>query len=78
MTEKHLDDLAEQIERSLKSDDVSARDRSLLEQVQSELQAPSASLRNRLTQAVDRLEGEHPRLTELLSKALDALSDVGI
>jgi hypothetical protein len=88
MPEKHLEDLADQIESSLQSDDVSERDRAVLEQVQSELHtvlaapapltsAPS-SLRDRLGQAVDRLEGEHPRLTELLSKALDALSDVGI
>lgn len=88
MPHKHLEDLADQIESSLQSDDVSERDRGVLEQVQSELQtalaAPTrlanspASLRDRLGQAVDRLEGEHPRLTELLSKALDALSDVGI
>ena len=85
MPHKHLEDLANQIERSLQSDHVSERDRSVLEQVHSELQttlarpaSPPASLRDRLSHAVDRLEGEHPRLTELLSKALDALSDVGI
>lgn len=88
MPPKHLEDLADQIESSLRSDDVSERDRVVLEQVQSDLQtalaAPAqltsspASLRERLSQVVDRLEGEHPRLTDLLSKALDALSDVGI
>ena len=88
MPQKHLEDLANQIESSLQSASVSERDRSVLEQVQTELQTalatPSqlksapASLRDRLGHAVDRLEGEHPRLTELLSKALDALSDVGI
>lgn len=88
MTQKYLKDLATQIESSLQSADLSERDRSVLEQVQSDLQAalaapaphvnPPASLRERLAQAVDRLEGEHPRLTDLLSKTLDVLSDVGI
>lgn len=88
MTEKHLKDLANEIESSLQSDDVSEQDRSVLTQVQSELQAALAAptpqvsatggLRDRLSHAIERLEGEHPRLTDLLSNALDALSDVGI
>ena len=88
MTHKRLEDLSNEIESSLQSDDVSESDRSVLKQVQSELQtvlaapAPLASqplgLRDRLTHALERLEGEHPRLSDLLSKTLDALSDIGI
>lgn len=84
MTQKHLKDLANEIESSLQQGSVSERDRSVLEQVHSEIQAALAApaqpenLRDRLNHAVERLEGEHPRLTSLLSKALDVLSDVGI
>jgi hypothetical protein len=88
MTDKPLKDLASEIETSLKNADVSAGDRSVLEQVHSELLAvltapaplstPPVGLLDRLTQAIERLEGDHPRLTSLLSDSLDALSDVGI
>jgi CTP:molybdopterin cytidylyltransferase MocA len=88
MTDKQLKELAHEIDSSLQSDGVSESDRKVLEQVQSELQAvlgahtaqasAPVNLRERLTQAVERLEGEHPRLTQLLSKTLDVLSDVGI
>jgi hypothetical protein len=88
MTHKRLEDLSNEIESSLQSDDVSESDRSVLKQVQSELQSvlaaqaplarPPLGLRDRLTHALERLEGEHPRLSDLLSKTLDALSDIGI
>jgi len=84
MTQKHLKDLANEIESSLQKGSVSESDRSVLEQVHTEIQAALAapsqpdSLRDWLSHAVERLEGEHPRLTTLLSKALDVLSDVGI
>ena len=88
MTDKHLKDLATEIETSLQNDAVTEADRAVLEQVHPELQAvlarpaPLASrpagLRDKLSHAIERLEGEHPRLTSLLSKSLDVLSDVGI
>ena len=79
MNDKHLKDLAHEIESSLQSKDVSERDRGVLKDLQTALATPApGGLRDRLSHAVERLEGEHPRLTQLLSKALDALSDVGI
>jgi HPt (histidine-containing phosphotransfer) domain-containing protein len=88
MTDKHLKELATEIETSLQSGAVTDQDRAVLKQVQSELQtvlgapaslaSPPSGLRDKLTQVIERLEGEHPRLTSLLSKSLDALSDVGI
>jgi len=62
--------------------------RVLLKRVHSELQAalvvpaplasPPVGLRDQLSRAIEQLEGEHPRLTSLLSKSLDLLSEVGI
>jgi hypothetical protein len=87
MTDKHLKELAGEIGVSLQSPAVNERDRAVLEQVHTELQAvlaepapakPPLGLRDKLKQAIEQLEGEHPRLTSLLSTSLDALSDVGI
>lgn len=88
MTEKHLKDLASEISASLQDGAVAEKDRVVLEQVHSELQAvlstpvPVAEqphgLRDKLRRAIEQLEGDHPRLTSLLSKSLDLLSDVGI
>jgi len=88
MTDKHLEELASEIETSLQSGAVTEQDRTVLKQVQCELQAvlavpapfasPPAGLRDQLSRAIGQLEGEHPRLTSLLSKSLDLLSDVGI
>jgi hypothetical protein len=88
MTDKHLKELASEIETSLQNGAVTEEDHAVLKQVHSELQvvlsapaplaSPPSGLRDKLTQAIERLEGEHPRLTSLLSKSLDALSDVGI
>jgi hypothetical protein len=87
MTDKHLEQLAEEIETSLQSGAVTEQDRTVLKRVHSELQAalavpalasPQVGLRDQLRRAIEQLEGEHPRLTGLLSKSLDLLSDVGI
>ena len=87
MPDEHLKNLAHEIEDSLRSPAVPERDRALLEDVHAELKTAlssppqsvgTASLRNKLSVAVERLEGEHPRLTSLLSKTLDALSDIGV
>jgi hypothetical protein len=40
--------------------------------------AGSSQLRETLSSAIERLETQHPRLTSLLGKTLDALSDVGL
>jgi hypothetical protein len=81
MSDKHLKDLANEIESSLQRDSLTERDRVVLSELQAALatlEPAPHGLRERLTHAVERLEGEHPRLTALLSKTLDVLSDVGI
>ena len=87
MTDKHLKDLAAELQTSLKNGAVSEADRTVLEQVHTEVQAALSdpaprpapvSLREKLQDAIERLEGEHPHITSLLSKSLDALSDLGI
>jgi hypothetical protein len=87
MTDERLKDLAHEIEDSLRSPAVPERDRALLEDVHAELKTAlsslpqsvqTGSLRSKLRVAIERLEGEHPHLTSLLSKALDALSDIGV
>ncbi len=37
-----------------------------------------ASLRDRLSASLDRFEGSHPRLTAIVGRIADALSDLGI
>ena len=38
----------------------------------------SLSLRDRLTATLDKFEESHPRLTEIVGRVADALSDLGI
>lgn len=38
----------------------------------------SDSLRDRMTAALERFEGSHPRLTEIVGRVADALADLGI
>ena len=88
MTDKHLEELADEIKASLRDGAVAEHNRTALEQVHSELQAvlggaapvaePPLDLRNKLKRAIEQLESDHPRLTSLLSKSLDMLSEVGI
>jgi hypothetical protein len=88
MTDKHLQELAAEIRTSLQDTALDGEDRAVLQRLHSELQAvlgtpaqstePSLTLRDKLARAVEHLEGDHPRLTSLLSKSLDLLSDVGI
>lgn len=88
MTDKHFEELASEIRASLQGGAVAEKDRAVLEQVHTELQAvlsapstavePPQGLREKLTRAIEHLEGDHPRLTSLLSKSLDLLSDIGI
>jgi hypothetical protein len=88
MIDKHLEELSNEIKASLQDGAVAEQDRAVLEQVHSELQAvlgtpaqgaePPLGLRDKTTRAIEQLESDHPRLTNLLSKSLDLLSDVGI
>ena len=88
MTDEHLKELATEIKTSLQSPAVTQSDRAVLEQVHSELQAvlstpaagdnPPRGLRDKLLHAIERLEGEHPRLTSLLAQSLEALTDIGL
>ena len=38
----------------------------------------SSSLRDRLTNTLERFEKSHPRLTEIIGRVADSLSDLGI
>jgi hypothetical protein len=80
MSQRHLKELIAEIETSLRSDAITPQDRAMLEQVHADLTAeqPASGLRNTLSAAIERVEDEHPQLTALLAKALDALSDVGL
>ncbi len=40
--------------------------------------APQSDLRARLTQAVERFEGRHPKLTHVVNRVAESLSDIGI
>ena len=88
-TDKHLEELAHEIKASLQGGAVAEKDRALLEQVHGELQSALGAsakvaapqhhgLRDKLAQAIEELESDHPRLTSLLSTSLDLLSDVAI
>jgi hypothetical protein len=84
MTQHHLKELIAEIETSLRSHDITPQDRAMLEQVHADLSATlsekqrAPGLRDSLNAAIERLENEHPQLTTLLAKALDALSDMGL
>lgn len=70
---------------------VADEDRSLVEQVKEDLEAvlergaapaaaadEDASPRERLEQAIERFEADHPSLANLMSAALDALNKLGV
>ena len=91
MTQRPLQELLAELELTLRSGGkISPEDRALLERVQVDLevalasQPPAAapaephSLRDSVREALDRVQVEHPRLSSLLSRTLDALSDLGV
>jgi hypothetical protein len=87
MADQKLRDLITELKVLLQSDrEISSEDRALLEGTRAEVEAalnarspkPSHLLRQNLGTTLERLQIEHPRLTGLLSAALDALSDVGV
>lgn len=65
---------------------LSAEDRVLLERAHAELEvalaatptAATPKLRQSLSDTLQRLQIEHPRLSSLLSATLDTLSDLGV
>jgi len=87
MPNKTLQELLLELDETLRSGGTIERDdRVLLEQLQVDLQAvlgrdaapEPQPLRARLSDAVVKLQREHPRLATLLASTLDALSDLGV
>lgn len=87
MADQKLRELITELKTLLQSDrEISTEDRALLERTHAEVEAalraqsskPSHLLRQNLGTTLERLQIEHPRLSGLLSAALDALSDVGV
>lgn len=94
MTAKPLQDLLNEVETVLRVGALSAHDRVVLDQVRAELAAALASqssqasdppertavpsLRTQLQDALENLERDHPRLTGLVARTLDVLSDLGL
>jgi hypothetical protein len=87
MADQKLRELMNELDATLRSGrPISAEDRALLERAHAEVEvalaakpaAPTPRLRQSVGDALQRLQIEHPRLSSLLSSALDALSDVGV
>jgi len=87
MTAKTLQELVIEVDAVLRNYVIANEDRPLLERLRADLEAalasrpsaePASSLRNNLQAAIRGLELDHPRLTSLLSKTLDTLSDLGL
>jgi hypothetical protein len=87
MADRPLQELLIELDATLRSGRaLSAEDRALLERAHAELEvalaakpaATTPGLRQSVGEALQRLQVEHPRLSGLLSAALDALSDVGV
>jgi Domain of unknown function (DUF4404) len=88
MADRTLRELMTELEATLRSGRaISAEDRALLERTHADLEAalaarpsapPTPRLRQSMGDALQRLQIEHPRLSGLLSAALEALSDVGV
>jgi len=88
MADRTLRELMTELDATLRSGrELSAEDRALLEQIQTELgvalaarpsSPPPPRLRQSVGDALQRLQIEHPRLSSLLSSALDTLSDLGV
>jgi hypothetical protein len=86
MADRTLRELMTELDTTLRSGrELSPEDRALLEQARAELETalaakpttPTRQLRQSVG-ALERLQIEHPRLSGLLTAALDALSDVGV
>lgn len=89
MTERPLRELLSELEQTLRSGTpITPEDRALLSRVRADCEAalapqPSAAgapptLRGNIRDALDRMQAEHPKLSSLLSRTLDTLSDLGV
>jgi hypothetical protein len=87
MPTKPLQELLLELDETLRSGGtINDEDRELLEQLHEDLNAvlgpePAPephTLREHISDAIVRVQAEHPRLSNLLSATLDALSDLGL
>jgi Domain of unknown function (DUF4404) len=87
MADQKLRELMTELDATLQSGrQISDEDRALLERAHAEVGvalsvkpiAPTPHLRQSVGDALQRLQIEHPRLSNLLSATLDALSDLGV
>jgi hypothetical protein len=88
MPAQSIHELLAELESTLRSGrNLSEAERARLMQVHADLKAavseypstvPPHPLGERVRDAIDRLQAEHPRLSSLLTAALDALSDLGV
>ena len=86
MSDKTLRDLLAELKAQLQNDTIAKSDRAELQQLHSNIEAAlresaksaKPGLQSEVQRAVERLERDHPKLTSLLSRVLDALSDVGV
>jgi Domain of unknown function (DUF4404) len=88
MPAQSIHELLDELESTLRMPgNLSQAERARLTQVHADLKAavseypsvaPPHPLGERVREAVDRLQAEHPRLSGLLTAALDALSDLGV
>jgi Domain of unknown function (DUF4404) len=85
MSERSLRDTLAELEAALQDRALDPQERarllSLHAQLESALRQPHAApggLRSELDAALARAEGDHPRLTGVLSRLLDTLSEIGL
>ncbi len=86
-TTRSLREILQELHRALEaSPEVGQKGRDALRQAAEDIQAAldsptterSSGLSDQLSQALERFEGSHPRLTQLVGRLADALSDLGI
>jgi hypothetical protein len=91
MGTRTLHELLSELAAALRTGSISDADRAQLQQLHTELSgvlaeaqkpgskpAPAPELRTDVRGAIERLEEEHPRLTSVLSRVLDTLSELGV
>lgn len=86
MSSEHLRELLESLRAELdRTESVDERSRALLREVDAEIrealeraEAQPESVTERLRETVESFEGEHPQLTEAVSRVIDALVKMGI
>jgi hypothetical protein len=87
MPDKPVKELLDELDSALRTANIPADDRQLIERVHEDLartfvQQPSAAvpshLPDALRRAIERVQVEHPRLSSALTNALNALSEIGL